>query len=877
MAEVIAPIHATGRDAASATVARRFWTLLLLVLFLAVTSSALAVRHTATPFLTQQQRDAVSEQAWKHARNLDAILSRHHLLLSFVAGDAKVYDVVMGYSENIGIVGDYLESLPSPDALDWVALYDVFGETLSRRQIRDDEHSLFGEAELRALVRDYERGEPGAERRVLLRVDDRHAHIVLAAPVGHGGFVEGVIVGGFSIDPAEVFPDSEIAEATHVVKQSYVKYLTNVGPDGSIVVPLDDFDLAVVMTPDHAVTTAAGRSLLTTTVSAIAMVLVAAFALFAWLGRRSIIEPHRKLEAQKQDLAELAVVAERANDAIVVTDLKGRIVWTNPAFETMSGYGMNEVRGRKPGDILQGPDTDPEAVAQIAAALRERRPEKTEILNYAKTGEPYWISISITPLAHEGGRPYGFMAITGDVTEARRQREAIETAKLAIEHQALHDALTGLPNRRALDLALRARVGTPSPGATIVRIDLDHFKYVNDTMGHQAGDFVLEEVARILEEETKSDDVPARVGGDEFVILLAAGRTSADGVVVANRMLSRIREPKNFEGKTVRVGASFGVASTGEGLLPLDELIIGADAALYEAKDLGRNRVRLYTPELHRAVLDRRSLAREIRLAIAQEEFDPWFQPQIDARSGRIVGVETLARWNSPQLGLLSPDAFMPVARQLSVIDDIDAIIFRKAVDQIVDLRHEGMVIPKVSFNVTAERIQNEESYAALMENIAKGPQIGFEILESVLVEEQSELFRYSLDWLREAGVSIEVDDFGSGHASIIGLMHLLPDAMKIDQRLVLPIVRDPTRRRLLRQIIGMADILGLKVTAEGVETAEHAAALRDMGCDTFQGYAFARAMPVDELRDYVASFEPFVADANAAPTSTTGRRSEHV
>ena len=271
MAEGGAPARDADRNGASAAIARRFWALLLLVLALAVTSSAFAVRYTATPFLANQQREAVIDQAEKHARNLDSILSRRRLLLSFVAGDSKVYDVVMGYSENTGIVGDHLESLQQPEALDWVALYDIFGEPLSRRRVRDDDLAFFGESELLALVRGYETGARGAAQRVLLRVDDEHVHIVLAAPVGHGGFVEGVLVGGFTIDPAEVFPESEIAKSTYVVKRSHVKYLTNVGPEGAIVVPLDEFDLAVVMTPDRAAAAAAGRSLVTATVSAMVM------------------------------------------------------------------------------------------------------------------------------------------------------------------------------------------------------------------------------------------------------------------------------------------------------------------------------------------------------------------------------------------------------------------------------------------------------------------------------------------------------------------------------------------------------------------------------------------------------------------------------
>ncbi len=447
---------------------------------------------------------------------------------------------------------------------------------------------------------------------------------------------------------------------------------------------------------------------------------------------------------------------------------------------------------------------------------------------------------------------YGFVAISSNITHARRQREAIIAAKHAIEHQALHDPLTGLPNRRALDAALKLRGEGQGALATLVRIDLDHFKSVNDTMGHEAGDFTLSEVARILKEETKVGDLAVRVGGDEFVLLLGPGETSANGAALAARMLARIRAPKSFENKVVRVGASFGIASNEDGLLDFDELLIGADAALYEAKELGRNRVRLYTPELHTVVQTRRCLARELRRAVAQQEFEPFFQPQFDARTLEITGVETLARWRSPEFGLVLPERFLPIARQLSVLEEIDDVIFRKSIEQIEGLILEGLKIPKLSVNVTAERVHDPLVFEAVMAHRHLVPEIAFEILESVLVEEQTDQFRFGLDRLRDAGIRIEVDDFGSGHASIVGLMHLRPDAMKIDQRLVEPITVDPLACGILKSIVNMAGMMNLNVIAEGVETMEHAEILREIGVDSLQGYAFAKPMDIADLRKFM-------------------------
>ena len=853
------------RRADATTVGFRFWSLLLLILVLAITCSAFAVRFTANPILEAQQNDAVREKVLKDARSLETVLARHRLFLSYLADSPSFVDVIIGYVENADVVRDTLQTMQRPDSLSWVRVYDAFQEEVAQLEVRRDDYTNFSWPEILELVEHTTLQTTDAGRRVVFTMEGGIARVVLAVPVMHRGFPEGAVVAGFRLDPASIFPASEASRSTFIVAEAHLPTVLKQLPETATHEVLADTDLAVVLVPNVEVVQAAGRLLLARAVSAVAVVLIGAFAVFAALGRAALIEPHRKLELQKKSLAELASVAQLSNDAIVVTDLQARVTWTNPAFTRLSGYTAEEVRGLVLGRLLQGEETDRGTAREISAALRAQKAIKVEILNYRKNGTKYWVSISISPLKSEDGSIYGYMAITYDITEERAHQDALLEAKNQIEQQALHDPLTGLPNRRALDLQLQQRCEEEPPDATIVRIDLDHFKYVNDTMGHEAGDFVLCEVARILEEETKGADLPVRVGGDEFVILLDRGRASADGVVVAERMLERIKQPKDYNGKVIRVGASFGVASTSDGMLPAQDLIVGADAALYQAKDAGRNRVHLYTPELHSAVLERRSLARELRIAVANEEFVPFFQPQFDAQTHEIVGVETLARWESPELGLLYPDEFLPIAKQLSAVEDIDAILFNKALKQIADLRKHGVEIPKVSFNVTVERVQSPVIFEAVKRHIDDGPKIAFEVLESVLVEEQSDLFNFSLDRLRDMGVGIEVDDFGSGHASIVGLMHLRPDVMKIDKQLVMPIKDSQMSRDLLKQITGMANLLGMKITAEGVETMRHAEILAELGVHTLQGFAFEKALPADELRAFMLRWQETAAVSKSA------------
>ncbi|WP_194269287.1 putative bifunctional diguanylate cyclase/phosphodiesterase [Tritonibacter litoralis] len=825
-----------ARTAGTQVMIKRFWGLLLLVLVLAVTSSAIAVRMTATPFLMREEYEAINAQAKADMLALEAKLERYKAILDILSYAPPVHGVATGAQNQGEALQALMQQLEPSDTVSWVRIYDQGGRLISHTSFAETPMDPALEPSLDILVARTNHADQAKAQDLVLSFSPQGFGLALAAPIHEGGQTHGAVVAALDIEYAAVLTPHETIQETFVVSDGTAEL-----PEHAISYPLSSWDLTLVSIPDTEAVADAGRQLVTSTISVLFVVLLVAFMLFAALGRAALVEPHRRLERQKKSLSELAAVAKRANDAFLVTDADGCIVWTNPAFEKLSGFTGMEARGQKPGDILQGPDTDPDTVSEIREALRLRRPIKTEILNYKKTGEPFWVSLGISPLRNEDSKFYGFMAISHDVTQERAQREAILAAKKEIEHQALHDSLTGLPNRRALDIALSARGDQAGSDATVVRIDLDHFKYVNDTLGHAAGDFVLCDVADILREETKSEDLPARVGGDEFVILLSAGKSSEDGRVVAERMLKRIKQPKQFDKKTIRVGASFGVASTLDGLLPLDDLIVGADAALYEAKDSGRNTVRLYTPQLHHTVQGRRSLALEIRRAIVNEEFTPFYQPQFDAKTHEIVGVETLVRWQSPELGLMTPNVFLPIADQLSAVDEIDALIFRKATQEISALRKQGVIIPKLSFNVTADRIQNPDMFLDLPKQSETGYQIAFEVLESVLVEEQSDLFNFSVDRLRDMGISIEIDDFGSGHASIVGLMHLQPDVMKIDQQLVLPLTKSDTIRGLLKQIVGMADLMGLKVTAEGVETWEHARILTDLGCDTLQGFAFAR------------------------------------
>jgi diguanylate cyclase (GGDEF)-like protein/PAS domain S-box-containing protein len=686
------------------------------------------------------------------------------------------------------------------------------------------------------------------------------AHIFIGMPVMFGGNLQGIVAAQLEINLLETIPTTQVIrsmvlEDNYSSKQDH-SHLDEQGVQKESVehFSVPGFELTLAMEPDWDVLRTAGTTLVRNTALALSLALGAPFVLLSVLGHQTIVRPHLKLEKQKKALAELAAVAEKANDAIMVTDLSGRIEWVNRAFEKLSGYLAKDVHGRRPGDFLQGPETDGQARAKISQGLKQRAPVQIDIVNYKRDGQAYWISLSISPLLDEQERPYGFVAISNDITERRRRETELAEAKARIEHQANHDALTGLPNRRAFDKILSARAAASDRlEATVVRIDLDHFKYVNDTHGHAAGDAVLVNVAEILRDETKSTKIAARVGGDEFVILMGRGYYTESARQMAERMLRRIQRPLPYGNSTLSVGASFGIASTEQGLVPFEDVVVSADAALYEAKEAGRNAVHLYTPELHAHATEHRHIASRLHGAIAQAEFVPFYQPQIDARDGSLIGLEVLSRWPQSNGEVLSPDLYLPVAEKIGLLTEVDSALFRRTASEIGAINAVALKVPIVSFNVTAPRLADPDvQNAALALSREANFQIAFEILETMLIDDKGTEIDFHLDRLREAGIRLHVDDFGTGHASIVGLTSARPDCLKIDQQLVRPLTEGGCSWSMVSAIVDIARALQIDIIAEGVETARHAEILLSLGVYAQQGFFYARPMPASELHDFL-------------------------
>ena len=424
--------------------------------------------------------------------------------------------------------------------------------------------------------------------------------------------------------------------------------------------------------------------------------------------------------------------------------------------------------------------------------------------------------------------------------------EKLEHSNQEFSHQALHDELTGLGNRRFLNLKIeeltehRRQFGGE---IAALHVDLDRFKQVNDTMGHAAGDFVLEQVSRCLNEAARDVDIVTRTGGDEFVMLLPCDADSHIPEQTAARLVEEIGKPVYFEGRRCNFGTSVGVARTP--LIQPDELLTSSDIALYKAKTAGRGCVGVFDEEDLQELHSTRNLVDQIGVGLEQGQFLPLFQPEVECQTGRIVALEVLARWEHPDRGLLEPCDFIEAADEAQLLARIDAAIFVAAMAEVQRLAGAFAVWPRLSFNVSRSRLHDVRVLEDLKGANYPG-ELTFELAEATMMDDGSVEYHRNLEGLRQAGVELCVDEFGSGSASILALRRLSPNRIKLDRRLIEPIVQSSSARQLVDSIARTARTLEIGISAAGVETAEQALMLKQLGCDRLQGILFAEPMPIE-------------------------------
>lgn len=438
---------------------------------------------------------------------------------------------------------------------------------------------------------------------------------------------------------------------------------------------------------------------------------------------------------------------------------------------------------------------------------------------------------------------------------ARQRNDELEKARAEMEHRALHDALTDLPNRRYLDTMVQELRGA-STEIAVLQLDLDRFKQINDTLGHAAGDAVLCHVARVLRDEVPEGAMIARVGGDEFVILMAEAPNRCDLAGLANRIVAALQAPLDINGQDCRFGISVGIATGRMQEMTPEVILENADMALYEAKSAGRSRSVFFASRMRTAIEAKRLLADAVLGGLERNEFYCVYQPQFQAADLQISGVEALVRWLRPDGTVAMPGEFLGVAEELNVVERLDQVVLGQVLRDQAAWHDAGVDVPRVSVNVSARRLADPELPTMLRSlGIEKG-RIAFELLETVFLDTPDSVITANIAAIRDMGIEIEIDDFGTGHASIVGMLRLQPDRIKIDQQLVRPLSEGEKQGQLVQSIIDIGRMHGIALIAEGVETAEHVRLLTAMGCQHLQGYGLGMPMTEQDLRSRLRTGE---------------------
>ncbi len=555
---------------------------------------------------------------------------------------------------------------------------------------------------------------------------------------------------------------------------------------------------------------------------------------------------------EEQQLRFQAKLLEALGQSVIATDLEGKVIYWNGAAEDLYGWSPEEALGRNLRDMMLIEGLL-EKAEEVDSELRAGRTWSGEVLLRRKDGSHVPVFGTVTPVFDERGNLEGMIGVSADISE----RKALEAE---LERRAAHDLLTGLPNRHAfvdrLGHALqRTRRKEESARVGVLFMDLDGFKTINDSLGHQAGDRLLVAVAGRIQNLLRYEDTLARFGGDEFAVLLERVEDPSEAIRVARRIAEALREPFSVADYRVSVNTSIGIALGGAHTDDPEVMLREADTAMYRAKEHGPGRYEVFDPAMQARAQERLRLEAELGRAVEREEFVLHYQPIVSLRDGSMVGFEALLRWRHPKRGLQRPSAFLTLAEETDQIVRIDEWVLEEVCRQAKRWEgdHPSATPVRMNVNLSSRQLKGGGLSRTIEETLTrvalKVHTLALDITEGFLLKASADAAG-TLDGLKELGIRLELDDFGTGHSSLFYLKDFPVDGVKLDKSFVEGLGGNAADTALVRKIVEMCHTLGLEVLAESIETPEQAALLKDMGCELGQGYYFARPLPSEEFAE---------------------------
>ena len=582
--------------------------------------------------------------------------------------------------------------------------------------------------------------------------------------------------------------------------------------------------------------------------------LVGGFTIVAML----LVARSRRLNADRLSLeSRYRAIIEQAQDGLLVADARtGEIVDANPAVQQQLGFTLEELRGRSVLSVLRGPNDSQDPV--IATLARVEPSRGIELVQWLKDGRQMDVEVSCVPIESRDRRLVSYLM--RDLSERKKAQTQLLANQQRLDKLANHDTLTGMPNRLFLQAHLPeaiARCQENGQMLAVLFLDLDRFKHINDSRGHEVGDKLLQEIAKRVRAAVRPADIVVRMGGDEFVVVLHKVNAPDEVAIAATRINEVLSAPVMIDGRALVATVSIGVSLFPRDGATMGELLKHSDTAMYQAKDLGRNNFQVFSPQMDRALKERVAIESSLRIGLKLNQFDVHYQPIIDIHSRRVAGLEALLRWKHPTQGFISPERFIEVAEETGLIIPIGQFVLDRIGSDIARWREEGAHLVPVSMNVSAVQLERTKLRELIQQAMVKnriGPQlIQLELTEGSLFENRTGEFREdALAALRDLGVKIAIDDFGTGYSSLSYLKRWRVDSLKIDRSFVRDIATDPSDHAIVSAIVAMARSLNIQVVAEGIETWQQLEILRSMGCSLAQGFLFAKPVPAPDALRYL-------------------------